>query len=266
MDYLGVAVGGVAMKIRTNGDLLSWKGGLVFKPVHAGTVYVAWGISYAPPGTDFALSSAVGNQNNPDTEPQKTTSVELGTKWEFLHDRLSMTAALFKTENNNTVYTDPILGAIPAGKQTVQGFELNLSGKVTEAWLVFGGFAYLDSEINQGLTTGNNPAGAELPLIPRVSGNLWTTYRLPGGLVVGAGTQYVGATNRRDATVTVPRTMPAYWLCSALVSYELNKHATIRLNVTNLFDQRYVASFNNNGARFNPGLPRACTLSADFKF
>jgi catecholate siderophore receptor len=266
MDYLGVAVSGVPTVVRTSGDLVSWKGGLVFKPASNGTLYAAAGVSFVPPGTDFTLSSAIGNQNNPDTDPQKTTSLEVGTKWDFLKGRLSTTAAVFKTENNKTVYTDPILGAIPAGKQTVQGFELNLSGKVTEAWLVFGGFAYLDSEIDQGLTSGNNPAGAELPLIPRVSGNFWTTYRLAGGFTLGGGTQYVGATKRRDATTVVPRTMPAYWLWSALVSYELNKHTTLRLNVSNLFDQKYVASFNNNGARFNPGLPRAYTLSADFRF
>jgi catecholate siderophore receptor len=266
MDYLSVAVGGVPTFVNADGNLASWNGGLVFKPVKAGSLYAAWGISYIPPGTDLALSSAVGNQNNPNVEPQKTTNLETGVKWDFFNGRVSTTAALFKSANNNTVFTDPILGPVPTGRQTVQGFELSASGHISDAWLVFAGFAYLESEINAGLTAGNNPAGAELPLIPRVSGNLWTTYRLPIGLTLGGGAQYVGDVNRRDFTTTAPRTMPAYWLVSAVAAYELNPHVTLRLNVTNLLDRRYVASYNNNGARFNPGLPRAFTVSADFKF
>ncbi|HVU15574.1 MAG TPA: TonB-dependent siderophore receptor [Candidatus Didemnitutus sp.] len=266
MDYLSVAVGGVPTFVNTDGNLLSSKAGLVFKPTKAGSVYAAWGLSYIPPGTDLALSSAVGNQNNPLVQPQRTTNFETGVKWDFLDGRLATTAALFKSENDNTVFTDPILGPIPTGRQTVQGLELGATGHPTEAWLVFAGFAYLDSEINAGLTTGNNPAGAELPLIPRVSGNLWTTYRFPFGLTLGGGAQYLGEVNRRDYTTTVPRQMPSYCLVSAVAAYEVSPHLTLRLNVSNLFDRRYVASFNNNGARFNPGLPRAYLLSADFKF
>jgi catecholate siderophore receptor len=263
---LAIAVGGVPTSVEATDDILSWKTGLVFKPAPNGSLYAACGISLTPPGTDFTLSTAAGNQNNPTTAPQQVTSYETGTKWDFFKGRLATTAALFKTTNNNTVYTDPVLGPIPAGRQTVQGLELNVSGKVTDHWLLFAGFAYLDSRIDSGTTSGNNPTGAELPLTPRFSGNLWTTYRLPHGLTFGGGTQYVDATSRRDATTTVPRTMPAYWLFNSVLSYEATKHLSLRFNVNNVFNQRYVQSFNNNGARFNPGAPRAYLLSLNFKY
>jgi catecholate siderophore receptor len=60
--------------------------------------------------------------------------------------------------------------------------------------------------------------------------------------------------------------MPSYWLFNVVASYPLGKHVTLRLNVNNLFDEQFVQSFNNNGARFGPGAPRSYLLSADFTF
>jgi catecholate siderophore receptor len=247
--------------------MISWKTGLIYKPVKAGTLYVAYSNSLTPPSTDFTVSTVAGNQNNPDTGPQKTTSLEVGAKWDFFSGRLLATAAVFKTVNDQTVFTDPILGLIPTGKQTVQGLELGATRRITDNWLILGSFAFLDSEIDNGLTAGNNPAGASLPLIPKYSGSLWTSYRFKSGIILGGGTQYMGAVNRRDATVSpAPRTMPGYWLWNALASYPLGQHFTLRLNVNNVFSEKYVQSYNNNGARFSPGAPRTYLVSADFKF
>lgn len=37
-----------------------------------------------------------------DMEPEETTNYELGTKWDVFNDRLSSTAAIFRTEKENT--------------------------------------------------------------------------------------------------------------------------------------------------------------------
>ena len=209
----------------------------------------------------------VGNQNNPDTDPQETSNIELGVKWDFFRGRLSTTAAVFKTVNDKTVFTDRILGPIPAGKQTVQGIELGISRRFTDNWIVLGSVSYLDSEINSGTTAGGNLAGSALPLIPKYSGNLFTSYRFAGGLILGGGGQYSAEVARRDNnTPAVPRTSPGYWLFNALASYPVTKNISVRLNVNNLFDQKFVQAANNNGARFNPGAPRAYLLTADFRF
>ena len=89
--YLSVATNGVASPIDAADTLFSWKGGVVFKPVTAGSFYVAYADSLTPPGTDFTLSSAIGNQNNPETDPQHTTNAEVGVKWDFFRGRLSTT-------------------------------------------------------------------------------------------------------------------------------------------------------------------------------
>lgn len=263
LDYISVATTGAPTRLDADGNVLTWKTGLVYKPVPAGTLYAAFGVSEKPPGSDFTLSSALGNQNNPDTDPQETTNAELGVKWDFFAGRLATTAAVFETENDKTVYTDPVLGPIPAGRQTVKGFELGASGTLTQNWAVFAGFAYLDSHYNAGTAA---QAGNSLPLVPRLSGNVWTTYRLPFGLTLGGGAQYRGAANRVDTGTTVPRTMPSFWLWNALIGYEVSPRVSLRFNVSNVFDAEYVQSYNNNGGRFAPGAPRSYLLTTNLRF
>jgi len=226
-------------------------------------LYAAFGVSSKPPGTDFTLSSALGNQNNPDVDPQETHNAELGVKWDFFGGRLATTAAVFQTENDKTIYTDPVLGPIPNGRQTVRGFELSASGTLTPNWAVFAGLAYLDARYETGTAA---QVGASLPLVPRVSGNLWTTYGLPFGLTLGGGARYSGETSRLQNTTGAPVNMPSYWLFDALTSYPVTPRLTLRFNVTNLLNEDYVQSYNNNGGRFSPGAPRAYLLTASLKF
>lgn len=262
-DFLSVAAGVPPARIVARGDLLTWKTGLVYKPAKSTSLYVSYGLSYKPPGTDFALSSAVNNQNNPDVDPQKTTNAEIGAKREFYHGRLLAAISLFAMKNNKTVFTDPVLGAIPAGAQTVKGSEFDLTGKLSDDWLILAGISWLDSVYDNGTAA---QVGTSLPLTPKWSGNVWTTYRLPRGFTIGAGAQYRGEVNRLDATTVLPRTMPAFWLANAMLAYDLTAHLTLRLNVNNLGNAHYVQSFNNNGARFTPGAPRSYLLTAELKF
>jgi catecholate siderophore receptor len=265
--YLSVTTTAAPLTVEADDNLLSWKTGLVFKPAKAGSLYIAYANSLTPPGTDFTLSSAIGNQNNPDVDPQETSNLEAGAKWDFFQGRLSTNFAVFKTVNDKTVFTDPILGPIPAGKQSVQGAEFGLSRRFTDNWVVLGSISYLEGHIDAGTTAGGNAAGASLPLIPKWSGNIFTSYRLSSGMIIGGGVQYSDEVKRRDNNApNVPRRMPSYWLFNLVASYPVGKHVTLRLNVNNLFDEQFVQSFNNNGARFGPGAPRAYLLSADFAF
>ncbi len=262
-DYLSVATTGVATTANAKDDVVSWKGGIVFKPVAAGSLYASYGVSLRPPGSDFTLSTAAGNQNNPNTDPQETTNLELGVKWDLFKGRLQATGAYFETVNDNTVFTDPVLGAIAAGKQTVQGVEFGLSGRINDNWLVYAGYAFLDAEVNVGTAA---QIGFGLPLIPKHSGNFWTTYKINDKFTVGGGGNYQGETNRLQNTAGVSVTMPDYWLFNALASYQVNPHLVLRFNINNLFDEQYVRSFNNNGGRFAFGAPRTYQLTAEFKF
>ncbi|HSX51971.1 MAG TPA: hypothetical protein VLF09_13485, partial [Cellvibrio sp.] len=57
-----------------------------------------------------------------------------------------------------------------------------------------------------------------------------------------------------------------YWILDAMASYPVTENFTVQLNVMNLTDEEYVASFNNSGARYYPGAPLAARLGVNFAF
>src|SRR5690606_22991532 len=130
-----------------------------------------------------------------DLEPEETTNYELGTKWDLLDQRLSLTAAIFRTEKDNTRVLTNNYTYENAGKTRVDGIELTASGRLTDKWQVFAGYSYLDSELVDPGAVGNrsgevtstvNPAkGNELPNTPKNSFSLWTTYEVLPDLTIG---------------------------------------------------------------------------------
>ncbi|HTI68807.1 MAG TPA: TonB-dependent siderophore receptor [Candidatus Limnocylindria bacterium] len=258
-------------EVSSSGDLLSGKGGLVFKPRENGSLYFAYGNSLTPPGTAFALSTATNNANNASLfKPQESINYEVGTKWDFFNQRLSATAAVFRSENLNMVVQDPAtLEFLQDAKTTVDGVELGLSGKITENWFVQSGVGFMDTEYTTSLSNVPN-TGAALRYAPKYTANLWTSYRLPFGLTLGGGIQYSDSILRSTSTTqtTTATALPgnnSYWVLNSMASYDVNKHLTLRLNVNNLTDESYFR-LNNNGGRYYPGIPRSFLLSAEMKF
>lgn len=257
---------GVVSRFQRTDDMLSWRSGLVFKPMPNGSLYAGYGQSYNP-SADAAqgLSLAGTGTTSATLEPEKNNSYELGTKWDLFKSRLALTAAIFRTEKVNAKTTDSGGNTVLAGNQTVDGLELGASGKLTDAWFIFAGYAYMNAEVN----ASGVPAqvDAQLTYVPKQSLNLWTTYALPFGLTLGGGTQFTDGYYYGLPTATTSPTVPPgaeYWLHSAMASYEVNKHLTLRANVNNLADKRYVD--RGYSGHFIPGPGRTFLLSATYKF
>lgn len=272
--------------------------GLVYKPVEYGSIYAAYGRSIQPAGSFLSGAdiSRVNGQAMPGlikgADPVKSVNYELGTKWDFFDERLSTTAALFYTEKRVAIsgLDDGEVGTANLkgyGKQVVKGLELSATGKLTDNWNVFGGIVFMDSERQHSayldrVRKNANPGdygsvvrtdGDELAFSPRVSGSLWTTYRLPMGLTLGAGAKHVGSSylgRPDDAERIIPNgavgKLQSYTTFSAMASYEVNQNLDLRANLDNLTDERYAVSANWNGRRALLGDPRTLTLSADFRF
>ena len=252
---------------------LSWKGGLVFKPVPDGSLYVSYDTSVRPPGTSGVtntLSTVATSADDPLLAPETAINYEAGAKWNFFRDQLMTGAALFRSVNTNVPAADPVTGLDDQiSDQTVQGIELSASGKISAAWLVFAGYSRMEARVSNEIST--NAQGLTLPLLPKESGSLWTTYALPFGLTLGGGGQYMGETERLQATTaptatTFSNQVPSYWLINAMASYAVNQRLTLRINAANLADREYIASLNNNGYRVNLGPPRSFLLTAELKF
>lgn len=258
VDYMNrtAAPALVTTNLSRTDEMFSYKGGVVFKPKPNGSVYFGYGTSFNPSAEGLSLSTATAL-----LEPEENSTYEFGTKWEFFRSRLALNAAVFRTDKTNARTTDPLTSAVTlAGDQRVQGIELGASGVITENWGVTAGYAYLDSEI---LGSANaTEEGSALSRVPAHSFNLWTTYRLPFGLTLGGGAQYVDEVDR--STTTTNQVAPSYLIYSAMASYEVNKNLTLRLNVNNLTDEEYVDRVG--GGHYIPGPTRSFVLTAIFAF
>lgn len=260
IDFDSVATDGVVTPFDRTDQMVSWRAGVVHKPRENGSLYLAAGTSFNPSAdgaTGLSLSASTQ-----DLAPEKSRSFEAGTKWDFPETRLSVTAAAFRTEKINARTPGVNPGEPPVvlqGEQRVDGVELGLSGQLTDRWSAFAGYAWLTSEILE----SNTPAevGKELTNTPEHSVSLWTTYRLRQGFEIGGGAQFV---DDRFSNTTNTRLAPGYWLFDAMAAYNLNTHLTLRLNVYNLADERYIDRVG--GGHFIPGPSRSVALTTNFNF
>src|SRR6185295_1378861 len=245
--------------------VVSGKAGLVYKATRNGNVYVSYGSTVTPPGTaNFTLSAQANNQNNPNVDPQRSTNLEAGSKWDFAEGRLTVSGAVFHTTNRNVIYTVDATAVPPIynqdDAQRVDGFTIGASGLILRQWQVMANFAYLDTALESQSAATN---GNRLTLTPQFSGSIWTTYRLPHRVSIGGGLRatdsvFINAANTIQS--------PGYHLVDALAEYEVNQHLTMRLNVYNLTDEVYIRNVNNNGGRYSPGNPRSVQVTSALKF
>jgi catecholate siderophore receptor len=254
-DVRGV---GAARDQSRRDDMLSWKTGIVVKPVEYGSIYFGYGTSFNPSiDTNAGLGLTAAQVS---LEPEENRNMELGTKWDFLDERLSFNAALFRSEKTNARTTDVAGNTVLAGNQVVEGVEFGLAGQITKNWNVFAGYAYMRSEVEE---SGNAAEiGQVLGNTPDHTFNLWTTYNLPYNVQIGFGAQYVG--DRQNGNSSTSRTAPGYWTCDAMLNYQVNDKFNIRLNVLNLADERYIDRVG--GGHFVPGVGRSATITATYKF
>jgi catecholate siderophore receptor len=259
------AAGAVTTDLSVADGLVSGKAGVLYRLTDAANVYFSYGSAVTPPGTaNFTLSAQPNNQNNPNVKPQESKNYELGGKVGLYDNRLSLSAALFRTDNKNVIFTVDATAIPPIFNQDdgqrVNGFTIGSLGQITPRWQILTSVGYLDTrQISQNAV--NN--GKRLTLTPKVSGSLWTTYDLPRGLTLGGGIRYMD-----EVFVNAANTIrvPGYSLVDAMVEYDLNTHLSLRLNINNLTDEVYIKNVNNNGGRFNPGTPRSAIVTSAVRF
>jgi catecholate siderophore receptor len=243
--------------------MVSWRGGLVFKPVSIGSVYFSYGTSFNPSAESLALAA-----NTAEVEPEKSRVYELGTKWDLMQKRVSLSGAVFRDEKFNARTPDPTNSALNIldGDQRVDGFQLGASGRLTERWEIFTGYAYLDSEVRK----SGRPLEVEQRVAnaPMHTANLWTSYAFRRGLQIGGGANLV---TERYANTSTPdpitgqfKTVPGYVVYNAMAKYPLGPRLALQLNVYNLTNKDYIDTLHPN--HLIPGAGRSALLTTSFTF
>ena len=250
-------------------NLVSWSFGSVYKPAENGSIYASYATSSTPPGTDAPLSTVATNINNPALDPQKTNTVELGTKWELLNKRLNVAAAVFRTVNDNQTSYDAISNTTQQfGKTQVQGIELSAVGQITNFWQIIAGLAKTSTkQIDQRSSTTTTDS---VRWSPDLTFTLWNSYQLDKW-TLGLGARYTSEQKRVitvEPSATPPNVpnIPSSWVADAMVAYQFTDKVSVRLNVYNLFDKEYLSVLNNGGSRLALGAPRSAAVTANVKF
>ncbi|HEX5841972.1 MAG TPA: catecholate siderophore receptor Fiu [Pseudomonas sp.] len=278
-DSAAVTAGSlVPLSAYESGDLTSWNTGVVFKPQENGSIYLSYANSMTPPGSgnfNLAANSAASSSNEQvGLDPQETQHVELGTKWDLLDERLALTLAAYRTENENQVSYDSFAARyFQEGKTRVDGVELGLVGQLTNFWQVSAGVAHMKTkQIDQASFSATNGVSENSGVrwSPELTATLWTSYTL-GDLTLGGGARYVSEQDRviTSGTALVPANMPSipsYWVADAMAAYRVNDNLNLRVNLYNLFDEEYIESLNNNGARARLGAPRSAMFTTELSF
>ena len=134
-----------ATDLDSSDDLLSPRAGLIYKPIEPVSIYASYSMTYVP-RAGAQLASL--NPTNEALDPEEFENIELGAKWD-LNENLALTAAVFQLERTNVVIpnpTDPTLSILVKG-QTNKGVELGVTGRISDAWSVEGGYAFQDGEL-----------------------------------------------------------------------------------------------------------------------
>jgi catecholate siderophore receptor len=233
--------------------------GLVFKPVTALSLYASYSLAYAPRAGDQLSSLTASNKA---FDPEEFKNLELGAKWDVLPN-LAASAALYQLDRSNVAIADPAdsTKTILVDGQRSKGLELGLSGKITSAWSIMGGYAYQDAQITK-TQSASVKAGATLAQVPTHSASLWNRYDFSPVWGAGLGVVYRGEIfTSTDNTVVVP----GFTRVDAALYYSLSKNLKLQLNVENLFDKKYYAAAHSNN-NISPGSPRGLRLGLNASF
>lgn len=237
--------------------------GLVYQPNDQLSFYTSYSTSYVPPSANAIDINGVNS-----FVPTSAKQIELGSKVNFLDNRVSATAALYRIDEKNTFsHFKCIYGTCyqQLGKARSQGAELEVNARPMPNWQLTAGYGYTDARI-----TGSDNAAqinSRLPNVPFNSAHIWSRYdfRAPQlqGLGFGLGVIYNG--EREGFTPTKLNSpmlkLPAYTRVDAALYYNYNQYV-VTFKVENVFDKTYYQSAGFNGdINLLPGGPRLFTLS-----
>jgi catecholate siderophore receptor len=242
-------VGNTTVPYQTQTDYFtSVRAGAILEPTPQQSYYVSYSTSFNPSLEQLTSTTGAGI-----LPPESNEGFETGVKYEVLNGNLSLNGALFQITKSNARTQNADGTFTPTGTVRVQGARVGAAGRITPEWQVFGGYAYLNARIIQGITNigGVGNTTGMVPLnTPKDSGNIWTTYTIKETYELGGGMFYVGqryANNQNTVQV------PEYFRFDMTAAY---KQPTweLRANVFNLFNtQYYDALMASDGGRAVPG-------------
>jgi catecholate siderophore receptor len=233
--------------------LVSPRAGLVFKPAEALSLYGSYSMSNLPSAGDQFSSLTVTTRT---LQPEQFRNYEVGLKWDA-SPALAFTSAVFRLDRTNSSAPDPdnVGVIVQTGAQRSTGAELGVTGDVTSAWQIAGGYAVQRAVITS--TTSAAPEGRVVPLVPHHTLSLWNRYQLTPSGGVGLGVIHQAEVY---AAIDNAVTLPAFTRVDGALFVGLAPRVRLQLNLENALNRRYFATSHGNN-NIMPGAPRTVRIS-----
>ena len=236
-------------------ETVSPRVGLIYRPIEPLTFYASYSVSFLPQSGDQFSSL---DEDTATLKPEEFENIELGLKWDVTSD-LALTAAIYRLDRRNTRHAIAPGEFVLTGAQRSEGFELGISGAVTDHWEIIGGYAYQEAEITSETSV---PAGRVIPLTPEHTFSLWNMVHLSPRFSFG-----LGATHQSESFASINNavTLPEFTRVDAALIYAVTDTVEAQLNVENLLDEEYwgTAHSDNN---IMPGSPTAARVTLRARF
>ncbi|WP_022977369.1 TonB-dependent receptor [Nevskia ramosa] len=241
-------------EINTKDSLVSPRVGLIYKPLEVASLYASYSLSYLPRSGEQLASLSPTNKA---FDPEEYKNYEVGAKWDLRPD-LSVTIAVYQLDRSNVILPPINAGdasTLGDGART-QGIELGVSGNITKAWSMAGGYAYQDSKLTA--TTGATARdGSRTANVPYNTFSLWNRYDFTPSW--GAG---VGVFTRSSMYTTTSNAvkLEGYTRVDGAIFYTLTPKIRAQLNVENLLGEDYFVNAHTDN-NILPGAPANVRVS-----
>lgn len=253
---------------KVNSDFVNYNVGAVFKPLPIGSLYAAYATSTNPFGSELDATGTDYGSAPPNGAiilgPERNKAAEIGTKWELFDRHLLVTGALFHTEKDNARET--VSGRLTSGAAyQVEGIDLEVSGKITDRWSVFGGLVLMRSKVTQSGIASN--IGLKMANIAHESFSMLSKYRFDGGWELGGQAVYRSKIYGGTFGANTGNELPSYWRFDAFVEKKIDKNWTMKLYAQNLTNKLYYDTLYRSATPFVAVAPgRAFYLVTSAKF
>lgn len=218
------------------GTSVTGRAAMAWRPAEGTTVRASASTGFRPPSIDERFGDYGFFVGNPDLEPERSRSVELGVEQNFANGAMIGATAFHLGTDNLVQSTGTSLANLP-GRSRTRGIEFEGRMPLSAMFTLQGSYTYIDARA---------PGGGRLAGVPRhdatVSLDAAFTEQLSGSF----GLQHVA--DRPDEGFPA-QSMPDYTLANMNLRYGLNDTTDLTLRVDNIFNTQYqqVAGYGTSG-------------------
>jgi catecholate siderophore receptor len=279
----------------------TYRASLVVKPKPQGSVYFDYGTSFNPSAESLSLS---GNNATAAPEENFNLEFGAKWSYFRDRLNLNGSIFRTEKDNAHETDPNNALNTLTVGTYLVRGVQLGGLGHLPQHFDVVFGYAYLDAELQNSLLNASpfaaanialialhdprantgpffiNPNGAPIAQVAKNTGNLFVTHSIWKGFVGGFGGNYTSARRASSGTMVglyqnatpidvtqvqlAPKSVPGYYLFSAMLQHPLTDHLTFQVNVNNLTNKFYIDEPHPN--HLVPGEAVNAQFNVSYKF